>query len=470
MCEIFMAKSADGGAIQDETLANLFHVAVKSSRRNSDGFGIWNKQKDRVKDTGRFTYEDASELFEEFKGSEHVVLHLRLKTQGAECAKNSHPFVCGDNIMCHNGVLTQNDNTYNVTDNEPDTDSYEFLKAVVNKDETETVEQIKHAAARVKGSMSIFLQDDEAMYYFRDSKPFTFGRIPETGELIGATDGDRLDQMFPAKKRHVRRRTSTVDQRKEIKTQDPQEGKIYRVEGGQVTPIDTFEVGTETSTPDYDDYYNGGGYRRPQRQPETSNYTETEHPETELVYNAPGGGSTPLVYNEDEDVLELKDKNEFIREGGVITTRVEYLNADNISDALKIAANGAKIKDGSIVHDIGIQIPEDDIDDVAEGHKVTVQIKSVYTQYIVTELLHNHGTHVELPPEQEDEDDIIEQAAREIQKNPATFWNDAEFEQYHQDEEDYWQQKRQEFYEDNIEGTELEDQVYDEPALPKYVH
>jgi predicted glutamine amidotransferase len=94
------------------------------------------------------------DVFNRFQGSKFVVLHLRQATQGSISHANTHPFSYGDNLLCHNGMITANANEY--TEQPDETDSYRLLKAIEHQDGDSTPEQLEAELANVVGTLSVF--------------------------------------------------------------------------------------------------------------------------------------------------------------------------------------------------------------------------------------------------------------------------------------------------------------------------
>lgn len=225
MCEIFFQYSRDG-SIDTRHFVNLLYTAVtEASHRNSDGFGVFNEDKEILKSGDRLQYKHIDQIIDRFKDSKFVVLHLRWATHGEVAERNSHPFKHRRNVLVHNGSVDTPKCFQNGR-----ADSYQLLRDIYRRKDGDTIEAIRNSLQKTSGSVSVFLHDyKDDLYYFRDTSDFTFGKIEETGEIVGATRRRRLYKAFPEKR---------------LDLFTPPEQEIYRVTDEGVMKADRFEMKT----------------------------------------------------------------------------------------------------------------------------------------------------------------------------------------------------------------------------------
>ncbi|MFU1780237.1 class II glutamine amidotransferase [Haloarcula japonica] len=225
MCEIFFQYSKSG-RINTQALVSLLFTAVReASHNNSDGFGVFNEEKQVLKSSDKLEYDHINRIVEEFKGSKFVVIHLRMATQGEVAKRNSHPFKHRENVLVHNGSVDTPKRF-----EKGRADSYQLLREIHRRKDGDTVQAIRDSLRKTSGSVSVFLHDyKDDLYYFRDTSDFTFGEIEETGEIVGATRRRRLHSAFP-------------NTRLELFT--PSEQEIYKITDEGVVKADRFEMKT----------------------------------------------------------------------------------------------------------------------------------------------------------------------------------------------------------------------------------
>lgn len=240
MCEIYFLYN-DSEPIKTSNLVNLLYTAVQEGARiNSDGFGLFNEDREIYKSEDRLTFEDLGEIVEKYSGSQFVVLHLRLATQGAVCFENSHPFKHRDNVLVHNGSVTPENHF-----KKGRADSYQLLRDIYKRKDGDTVKAVQDSLNNTTGSVSVFLYDyNDDLYYFRDGSRFQFARLKDTGELVGATVGQRLTSAFEVEN---------------LQFQTPEEEKLYKI-NGDVEKIDQFTMDTQFVTTGSDSVYSSYGW------------------------------------------------------------------------------------------------------------------------------------------------------------------------------------------------------------------
>lgn len=242
MCEIFYAKAAqDKNAVQDQTLLKLLNQAVESASSNSDGFGIFTDNGDHRKAPRELRQDDIGWLMDFASGSEYVVLHTRMTTQGGNTKANTHPFNRDGYMLVHNGVTDVEDE--NILKLDDEVDSKRILKSIIAKD-GDTPEQIETAMDDIAGRASIFMRDpDGQLFYWRDGGArFTFAFDSQTQEVLGATKEKRLKHMTSSQ--YVKR--------------SPDEGTVYDMNIGRpgITELGSFSMNARTSNYNY----GRGGY------------------------------------------------------------------------------------------------------------------------------------------------------------------------------------------------------------------
>lgn len=233
MCEIFFLYSRNG-TVNRESLKNLLKAALPAAKRNNDGFGIFNDQKDSFKTKKKLKNGHIPNMVDRFEDSKFVVVHLRLATQGSVCTENAHPFQHNNNLLVHNGGVTPE---YSYSQDRAD--SYDMLRDIMAKREDgETVEAIKDSMQDTSGRVSVFLHDDQhRLYYFRETSKFTFAVNPVTNEYVGATKGRRLHDIWEDDRGQV----NFFDN---LQTKDPEQNKIYRIDEEDIHEVGEFDMDT----------------------------------------------------------------------------------------------------------------------------------------------------------------------------------------------------------------------------------
>lgn len=229
MCEIFFQYSPRG-SINLETFRELLGVALEASNYNEDGFGVFNERREIYKNCEKFDEKHKNLVYEKFRGSKFVVLHLRSATNGYIRRKDTHPFERKRNIIVHNGIL------YSDNYSQDRADSYHYLVDITDPKKESSVERIKSVLKETKGSLSIFHYDENNdLYYYREGSDFNFMLIPEKEEIVGATGQNRLKKMF-AKERY----NFFEGYGKIIKK--PEENVIYGITDEGINEVDEFEM------------------------------------------------------------------------------------------------------------------------------------------------------------------------------------------------------------------------------------
>jgi len=264
MCEIFFLHNPTG-TIKTPNLIRLLHVAVQeASPRNSDGFGVFNEDREVYKSKDALDFDDIQKIVEKYKDSRFIVLHLRLATQGAVCFQNSHPFKHRRNLLVHNGSVTPENHF-----EDGRADSYQLLRDIYKRKDRNTVKAIQNSLKNTSGSVSVFLYDyKDDLYYFRDGSRFQFARLKDTGELVGATVDHRLTSAFGWENLEFR---------------EPDEEKIYKIDG-KVNKAEHFEMKPQIVTD-----------------------------RSDSVYSNPEWGSYEDEYEDDEELIQESDYEEWKR-------------------------------------------------------------------------------------------------------------------------------------------------------------
>lgn len=240
MCEIYFIYN-DSEPIKTSNLIRLLHIAVQEgSTRNNDGFGLFNEDREVYKSEDALSFDHLEELIEKYEGSQFVVLHLRLATQGAVCFKNSHPFKHRRNLLVHNGSVTPENHFKNGR-----ADSYQLLRDIYKRKDRDTVKAVQDSLNNTTGSVSVFLYDyKDDLYYFRDGSRFEFARLKDTEEIVGATVDHRLTSAFGWENLEFR---------------EPEEEALYKI-NGEVKKVDQFQMDDQIVTGRSDSVYSGYGW------------------------------------------------------------------------------------------------------------------------------------------------------------------------------------------------------------------
>jgi len=261
MCEIYFLYN-ESEPVKTSNLIRLLHVAVQEgATRNSDGFGLFNEDREVYKSEEQLKFEDLTEIIERYKDSQFVVLHLRWATQGAVCYENSHPFKHRRNLLVHNGSVTP-ENDFK----DGRADSYQLLRDIYKRKDSDTVKAVQDSLNNTSGSVSVFLYDyKDELYYFRDGSRFQFARLKDTGEIAGATVGRRLDSAFGWEN---------------LEFKEPGEEKLYKI-NGEVEKVDQFQMTSQIVTDRSDSVYSGYGYSGRYQEQEEELIQESDYEEWE---------------------------------------------------------------------------------------------------------------------------------------------------------------------------------------------
>lgn len=237
MCEIFFLYGRNG-EINADSLEKLLKTALDAADRNSDGFGIFNDKKQEFKTAKKLKNGHIPNLVSEYAGSKFVVIHLRLATNGSVCQANAHPFRHNQDLMVHNGVVRNTGDW-----GQDNTDSYEMMRDILdNRENGDTVSAIEDTMDNLRGRVSVFLHDkNHNLYYFRDTSTFTFAHNPVTNEYVGATQGDRLNNVWDDQIGHV----GYFDN---LSKKDPEEGNILKITDDDIEVVGNFDMGYSGSS------------------------------------------------------------------------------------------------------------------------------------------------------------------------------------------------------------------------------
>lgn len=240
MCEIFFLYGRND-QINPDSLEKLLKTALQAAHRNSDGFGIFNEKKQSFKTAKKLKNGHIPNLVNQFADSKFVVIHLRLATTGSVCKANSHPFRHNNDMLVHNGVVRG----YNNYEKDR-ADSYHMLRQIVDeRSGGDTVQGIQDAMNDISGRVSVFMHDkNHDLYYFRDGSKFTFAHNPVTNEYVGATDGDKLNDVWDDNIGHV----PYFDN---LNKKDPEEGNILKITDENIKKVATFDMDNYTSNKGY---------------------------------------------------------------------------------------------------------------------------------------------------------------------------------------------------------------------------
>lgn len=233
MCEILFIQKLNG-TLSKQELKEFAKQGVEASFTNSNAWGAFNELGKTIRCSARFTDKHIKKLSNYFEGSKQLVLHLRLATSGDR--KLAHPFWQEGFLLCHNGIV----NSEEFADSE--IDSKEMLRLIAESKEATTVAKIKEALKDVRGSVSVFLQDEVSnLYYFKNTgASFTFAYVPSRNLIVGATSEERVKEMFSCN------RYGFIIRDKSIKLK-PKNDKIYLVDLEQGL-IETGEFSTKPYT------------------------------------------------------------------------------------------------------------------------------------------------------------------------------------------------------------------------------
>jgi len=237
VCEIFFLYGRNG-EINADSLEKLLKTALDAADRNSDGFGIFNDKKQEFKTAKKLKNGHIPNLVSEYAGSKFVVVHLRLATNGSVCQANAHPFRHENNLMVHNGVVRNTGDW-----GKDNTDSYEMMRDILdNREDGDTVSAIEDTMDNLRGRVSVFFHDNNHnLYYFRDTSTFTFAHNPVTNEYVGATQGDRLHDVWDDQIGHV----GYFDN---LNTKDPEEGNVLKITDDDIEVVGNFDMGYSGSS------------------------------------------------------------------------------------------------------------------------------------------------------------------------------------------------------------------------------
>lgn len=313
MCEIFFLY-ARNGTVNTESLENLLKAALPAAKRNNDGFGIFNERKKMFKTKKKLKDGHIPNMVDEFEDSKFVVVHLRLMTQGSVCDANAHPFKHDNNVLVHNGGVT-NPRIYDARR----ADSYNMLRNIDSNNDGDTVEAIKETMSDTSGRVSVFLHDDNHdLYYFRDTSKFTFAMNPVTQEYVGATRSKRLHNIW----KDDRGQVSFFDN---LQTRDPEQNVIYKIDDDNIEEVGEFDMDTR--------YSSGQGWRsngkntsgHPRAGKNTSQTTSGEEADIEAC----------CILSEDEPEEEWSREEYEKEKAGMTRKEWQDIRAQEIADNIQ---------------------------------------------------------------------------------------------------------------------------------------
>lgn len=263
MCEIYFLYN-DSEPVKTSNLIRLLHIAVQEgATMNSDGFGLFNEDREVYKSEEQLKFEDLGDIIEKYEGSQFVVLHLRWATQGEVCFENSHPFKHRRNLLVHNGSVSPE---YHFQKGRAD--SYQLLRDIYKRKDHDTVKAVQDSLNNTSGSVSVFLYDyKDDLYYFRDGSRFQFAQLKDTGEIAGATVSNRLISAFGWEN---------------LELIEPEEERLYKI-NGEVKKVDQFKMTSQIVTDRSDSVYSGYGWETYQEDEEPIQESDYEEWEEKMV-------------------------------------------------------------------------------------------------------------------------------------------------------------------------------------------
>lgn len=284
MCELFFAYNTKG-KLADESIIELLRFAKYNADRHNDGFGVFRDDGQIYKVPKQFRSKQFKRAFRFCKGAKFIVAHIRTKTQGEKCYKNTHPFALNKFVLAHNGNLTN-------LEHKTKTDSEMALRKIYHqKKARKTVTKIKRAFKDIEGWYSIFCYDkkDKDLYYFRTTAGFTFAYFPALNTIFGATDEDVLKAMFAELKMGVfwvRKYNRTIF--------EPEEDVIYKIGSNGLSIVGDIENSYVTST--YNHTYGlnrkvkDANYNNPLTKAEEGLWTQEDLTAYKDMWRGVGGG------------------------------------------------------------------------------------------------------------------------------------------------------------------------------------
>jgi asparagine synthetase B (glutamine-hydrolysing) len=219
--------------INKKNLKDFIRLMTLGDISNKDAFGLFNEDYS-MKQTGKFDYKKIDETklskgnfiigHNRFSTNKKVTFNLKNKMIYVEMKEkeiNNHPFILGDLIFVHNGVIFNDDilrNTYKIK-SDIKTDSYTILRLIdyflkISNKQTrkeKLIEAIQKAMEKISGTYSIFLYDKKQnkLFYFKETgTEFYFTINKET--LIGSTKKDNLKWVVKEKEFNIVKPRSDV--------------------------------------------------------------------------------------------------------------------------------------------------------------------------------------------------------------------------------------------------------------------
>jgi len=182
-----------GRKINKDDIGLICQYLHCGSEGNRDSWGITNGKKLYTRH-GVFKFDKNTKALEVFAGSDYLIGHNRLATQGV----TNQPISQKSWIVAHNGVF--NDYSFDCQKRSKikDSDTMLFLKDFVASNKS-----VKEFMGTVSGSYSMFLanRDTKELYYMRNSPKFTFALLKNVNNgqkiVVGSTSEANIEKNIP---------------------------------------------------------------------------------------------------------------------------------------------------------------------------------------------------------------------------------------------------------------------------------
>ena len=174
MCNIQFVKKM-GGTVGAEELVILQTMLARSAYSNSHGWGVLTNKK-YYKSPDPYKWQE----LDEFVGGDFLIGHNRLATSGKKDIPNSHPIICKDVKLIHNGVFPG-------IGTKKKSDSVIMCEKIWStyKIDRNPIKAILENLGPTSGySCFIYFSDKDELYYAKDMRSnFTFTLHQEIDEL-----------------------------------------------------------------------------------------------------------------------------------------------------------------------------------------------------------------------------------------------------------------------------------------------
>jgi len=180
-----------GGKITEEDIITMKRLLEKASETNKDSYGVSDGVK-AVSFKGTYDEKEAAS-FDNFAGSDFIIGHNRIATQG----ETQQPIIHREIALAHNGILTD----YTKEKSEKKSDTLLWLENFVEFSKGKDFEEsLKKFLGKTRGSYSMVLSYRNVLYYARNYSETFFMSLVEMScgrmVIIGSSKFENIDRAL----------------------------------------------------------------------------------------------------------------------------------------------------------------------------------------------------------------------------------------------------------------------------------